>query len=204
MNLADVFTFLFIILGFVIAFVSYWLLSAGLFPHLVERAAERLGATPVKATLLGAIVTAPLVITGLVVSNKAPNGGLKLAGLVIALIPLLLGLLGSAGIALRIGIGLRSSCDAVDPWRRVLRGSVVLGLSFILPVIGWFGVLPLTLVSGFGAFLLAAFSRKSAAVASVPGTTTPAPAFGPAQVIGLSPGGEIPAAASASVLHAAS
>ena len=43
MNLADVFTFLFVILGFVIVFVSYWLMAAGLFPEFVERSAAHFG-----------------------------------------------------------------------------------------------------------------------------------------------------------------
>ncbi len=36
----------------------------------------------------------------------------------------------------------------------------MLGITFILPVIGWFAVLPWTLISGFGVFLRVRFSRK--------------------------------------------
>ena len=54
MNLADVFTFLFVILGFVIVFVSYWLMAAGLFPEFVERSAAQFGRMPVRLPLLGA------------------------------------------------------------------------------------------------------------------------------------------------------
>ena len=44
--------------------------------------------------------------------------------------------------------------DATQPWRRVLRGGVVLSCSCLLPVVGWV-ILPLwVLVSGLGAFLL--------------------------------------------------
>ena len=193
MNLADVFTIFFVILGFVIAFVSYWLFSAGLFPGMVGRAAERFGTSPVKATLLGAVIAIPIAVVGGWLSKVSPNGPGKLLGLVIALIPLLLGLLGSAGLALRIGTGLKSVRDAEDPWRRVLRGSIVLGLTFIMPVVGWFGVLPLTLVSGFGAFLLSVFARGPRTV----GAVVPRADL-PERLQASPPAGEpIPAAASA-------
>src|SRR4051794_29696590 len=124
MNLADVFIVLFVILGFVIVFIAYWLMAAGLFPKYVERSAERFGKSPVKATLLGGIIGVPLVAFGLGMS-KAPHPALKILGLSIAILPMLIALFGSAGLALRIGQGLPSARDASEPWRRVLRGSVV-------------------------------------------------------------------------------
>ena len=60
-------------------------------------------------------------------SKGAPNGALKLGALGIMLVALLAALFGSAGLALRIGEGLQSARDESDPWRRVLRGSIVLG-----------------------------------------------------------------------------
>src|SRR3954453_14162566 len=123
MNLADVFIVLFVILGFVIVFVAYWLMAAGLFPRFVERSAERFGRTPIKAVLLGAIIGVPLVIFGLAIS-KSPNGAVKILGLTIAIVPMLIALFGSAGLALRIGQGLPSERDTREPWRRMLRGSI--------------------------------------------------------------------------------
>src|SRR5215213_8409472 len=111
MNLADVFTFLFVILGFVIVFVSYWLMAAGLFPEFVERSAERLARGPVKMGLLGAVTLIPLVVLGFAISGKAGNGPVKLLALSLALLPLLAALFGSAGLALRIGSGLKSGRD---------------------------------------------------------------------------------------------
>ena len=110
-----------------------------------------------------AAVAVPLVALGLGLSSKAPNGGLKLLGLFLALIPLLIGLFGSAGLALLIGRGLPSMRDESEPWRRTMRGSVVLALSFVLPVIGWFGLMPFAFLTGFGVFLMTAFRRQTAA-----------------------------------------
>ena len=69
-------------------------------------------------------------------------------------LPALLGLAGSAGLTLRIGAGLPSPVDEAQPWKRVLRGGILLSCSFLLPVVGWI-ILPLwVLVSGFGALIL--------------------------------------------------
>ena len=162
MNLADVFTVVFVILGFLIVYVAYWLLAAGLFPRFVERCAENLERGPIKTILIGAISFVPLVAIGLVISNKSPNAAGKILGLAIALFATLAALIGSAGLALRIGQGLQSARDINEPWRRVLRGGIVLGLSFVLPFLGTFVIMPLAFVSGFGAFLLAIFRRRKA------------------------------------------
>jgi hypothetical protein len=73
--------------------------------------------------------------------------GLGRALLVILILP---ALFGSSGLALRVGAGLSSPADGDQPWRRTLRGGVVLGGTFLLPFAGWFVVLPVALVSGFG------------------------------------------------------
>ncbi|MES2573005.1 MAG: hypothetical protein V4710_23480 [Verrucomicrobiota bacterium] len=160
MNLADVFTVLFIVLGFLIVYVAYWLMATGLFPVFVERCAEQIGRAPVKTSLLGTVTLAPLMAIGFAISTKAPNGGIKLFGLGIVLLSSLAALFGSAGLAWRIGAGLRSQNDERDPWRRVLRGGIVLALSFVMPFLGQFLVMPFALVAGFGAFLIGVFRRQ--------------------------------------------
>jgi hypothetical protein len=176
MNLADVFTVVFIILGFLLVFVAYWLLAAGLFPRLVERCAENLGRAPIKSFILGAVTFAPLLAIGLIISNKSPNSVGKVCGLGIALFAALAALLGSAGVALRIGQGLKSARDVSEPWRQVLRGGIVLALTFVLPFLGTFIVLPLAFASGFGAFLLSSFRRgKVRAPLAIPAGPEPSP-----------------------------
>lgn len=164
MNLADVFTFLFVILGFVIVFVSYWLMAAGLFPAFVERSAGHFGRAPIRMALLGLITLGPLILIGGGLSKAAPNAGLKVVGIAVILLGLLAALFGSAGLALRIGEGLKAARDEADPWRRVLRGGIVLGLTFVLPLIGTFVVMPYAFLAGFGAFLCSLWGRSPAVV----------------------------------------
>ncbi|MDB6152674.1 MAG: hypothetical protein JWL90_1127 [Chthoniobacteraceae bacterium] len=167
MNLADVFTVVFIILGFLMVFVAYWLMAAGLFPEFVERCSEQIGIAPIKTSFIGAVTLGPLVAIGFAISSAAPNGGLKLIGLAVVSVSLLVALFGSAGLALRIGAGLKSEADAHLPWRRVLRGGNVLALSFVMPFLGQFLMMPFAFVAGFGAFLMGVFKRRRLAIPAI-------------------------------------
>jgi len=153
MNLADVFTFLFVILGFIIVYVAYWLATSALFPRLTERCAERFATSPVKATIVGLLVCSPVLFVGSTLSGKAPSGVLKFAGVLIMILSGLVALAGSSGLALRVGAGLKSLRDDAEPWRRVLRGGIVLALTFVLPFIGTL-VMVWSFAAGFGAFVL--------------------------------------------------
>jgi hypothetical protein len=157
--MADILKIVFIVIGILAIYVNYWLLAEALFPALVERASRQY-ANPVKLTLVGlATAIVPLVV-GLILANMA-NPLTKIVGLTLVIVPGMLGLAGSSGLALRIGIGLNSPLDATQPWRRVLRGGVVLSCSFLLPVVGWV-ILPLwVLVSGLGAVVLALKEQKA-------------------------------------------
>jgi hypothetical protein len=184
MNLADVFTVTLVIVGFLVVYIAYWLMSAGLFPRFVERCSEQLGRSPILTTLVGGVVLVPVVAIGLAISSKAPNSAGKIAGLGIALVGMLGALFGSAGLALRIGEGLKSRRDERDPWRRVLRGGVVLGLTFVMPFLGTFVVMPLAFAAGFGAFVFCVFRRKPASDPAVePIAVPPAVSLPPAAAV---------------------
>lgn len=166
MIMADILKIFLLIVGLLTVYVSYWLVAHALFPAMVERAKHHYG-KPVKITLIGLAAAALPVIGGAAISNL-PNPALKLLGVTLMLIPALLGLVGSAGLVLRIGEGLPSPADEQQPWRRVLRGGILLALTFLLPFVGWI-VLPLwALVSGFGAFLLSVRENRKSADAAPP------------------------------------
>ena len=158
MIMADILKILLIILGILAVYVSYWLLAEALFPGLVERASRQYR-KPLKISLIGLAAALVPVVLGLTLA-KMPNPLLKVLGITLLVAPAMLGLAGSAGLTLRIGAGLPSPVDETQPWRRVLRGGVLLACSFLLPIVGWI-VLPLwVLVSGFGAFILSVKEQK--------------------------------------------
>lgn len=158
MIMADILKIFLLIVGLLTVYVSYWLIAQALFPRLVERARQHY-AKPVKITFIGLVAAALPFVAGAAVS-KLPNPALKITGVTLMVIPAMLGLIGSAGLILRIGAGLPSPADEQQPWRRVLRGGILFALTFLLPIVGWF-VLPIwALVSGFGAFILSVRDRK--------------------------------------------
>lgn len=166
MIMADILKIFLLIVGLLTIYVSYWLVAQALFPGLVERARQNYG-QPVKITLVGLLAAALPIVTGAIISNL-PNPALKITGITLMLIPAMLGLIGSAGLVLRIGVGLPSPADEQQPWRRVLRGGILFALTFLLPIVGWF-VLPVwALLSGFGAFILSVRERKKSSAAAPP------------------------------------
>ena len=58
------------------------------------------------------------------------------------------------GLCLRIGKGLVHPLDEAQPWLRVKRGGIVLGLMIIFPILGWVFVLPVAILTGIGAAFL--------------------------------------------------
>ena len=172
MIMADILKILLLIVGYLLIYVSYWLLSQALFPEMVAKARSQYG-RPIRTTLVGLVTAAPLIIAGLIVM-RAPNPAFKVIGGIIAGIPVMFGLAGSAGLCQRIGSGLPSPLDEAQPWRRVLRGGIVLTLSFLLPFIGWFALPIWILISGCGALVLSLRTRGQSTSVSAPVLLEPA------------------------------
>jgi hypothetical protein len=68
----------------------------------------------------------------------------------LVMVTVLLALAGTAGLALRIGRGMAAATDGDENWRRVRRGGIVLAITY-----GTIVLLPLTLLAGLGAIVLA-------------------------------------------------
>jgi hypothetical protein len=155
MIFSDVFFWFLIVLGAYLVFVAQWLFAWALFPARVERCREAYATRPIASTLIGLVVIVPLIVLASLLGKVLPHPVVQIPMVGLLLVVALLALVGSAGLALRIGAGLASPVDATAPWRRVLRGGLVLGLTFLTPFLGWFVLLPWTLASGLGAWILA-------------------------------------------------
>lgn len=172
MIMADVLTWFLLILGAYLVLNAHWLGAYALAPALVERSRQRYDRRPVAATLLGLVVLVPLLFAGITLLKNVQNPLTNLLVLGMFAAPLLIAFAGSAGLALRIGVGMGSPADTTQPWRRVLRGGAVLGLVFLMPVLGWFVLLPWALVSGLGAGLMAWREPRGAGVPAAPSAAT--------------------------------
>jgi hypothetical protein len=170
MIVADILMWFLLIAGTYIVINAYWLTTQGLFPEFVYRCRERIRRAPLKSFFIGLACSVPALVLGVSMLVRAPNPVLKFFGAAVVMLVILTGLMGSAGVAALVGTGLGGTNDVQFGWRRTWRGGVVLGLTFILPLIGWLLILPGTLIIGIGA-MAPSFRRMR--------TTSPEPVFEP-------------------------
>lgn len=154
MIFADVMAIVFIVVGLMLAFPAYWLLWQALFPRHFAGARQRAEQNPVLALVIGA----PLLVVGLVVTVALLAAPLPLAKIIgafgmITLFGLAFG--GASGLSGLVGARLPSVRDEEQRWRPVLRGGMVLELTWLMPFLGWFVLLPLALMFGLGCWVLA-------------------------------------------------
>jgi len=140
--------------GLFLAIGSYWLLARSLWPGLAHEAELRFSATPLTSVLTGFPVgIVVLIVNGALLA--APLQPVKAVGFVTTGLGLGFALAGATGMVGRIGRGLASPTDAGREWIRTLKAGAVLLLSCLLPVLGWFVILPIMLVGGLGTATLA-------------------------------------------------
>lgn len=155
---AQVWAILLIHLGIILVVTAYYTVTAALLPGLSKRAATRFGQRPWLAALVGVLISLPWVVVALgMMGRGGPVAGI---GSVIGLAWLFCGLIGGGGLALHIGRG----GDARPPSQATIRGGLLITLSWMLPLIGWFFVLPLSIATGVGCLLLGMLPRKPATV----------------------------------------
>jgi hypothetical protein len=119
----------------------------------------RFARRPWLPTIIGVAISVPWVIASLVLLNL-PMGGAKFAGATIGLLWILLALIGGAAIAQHVG---RSRSSAGDSWVHAVRGGLLITLTWVLPLVGWLIVLPLTLATGIGCLLLGLLPMREVA-----------------------------------------
>jgi hypothetical protein len=149
MLMADTMAIFFVILGLMLAFPGLWLLCRGLWPAVVSNADEICARGLIRPFLLGAPITAVMVVAAGALSDAGAPG--KVSAAVVVCVYLMVANCGVAGMVTSIGARLPSPDDPLRPWRTTLRGGIVLELAFLLPILGWFGILPLAMTIGSGA-----------------------------------------------------
>lgn len=165
-NITAVFGILFILgVAFPGLLAAWWLL----FPATVERARLRLDRTPWRCFWLGGVLTALFSIP-VVILLALPFGPAKFAGWALIVITLTLGALGAAGLAAKMGEALATRANAaLSPAGAFVRGAIALELAAIFPLLGWFIVIPLAVVTSLGAtaFALLHWMPKQVSAISV-------------------------------------
>jgi hypothetical protein len=161
--MADISAIFGILLSIGIAFpgllAAWWLL----FPSTVERARLRIEQTPMKSFWLGLGITIGASLP-IVILLALPFGPAKFIGWILLAAALAVSSIGSAGIAAHLGVQLTRISTVLSPLGGFVRGAVVLELAAFFPVLGWFFIWPLLLITAIGAtgFALLKWSPQAA------------------------------------------
>jgi len=176
MLMADTMAIFFVILGLLLAFPGLWLLCRGLWPETVASAAAVCRNGLIKSFFAGLPLTLVMIFAAAALGNLGPPG--KIGAAAVVCFYLMVANCGVAGLATTIGERLPSRIDAGQSWRATLRGGIILVLAYLLPILGWFVILPVSVTIGCGASLIALFrklvARSAAALPRQADSATPA------------------------------
>jgi hypothetical protein len=148
--MADISAAFFILLIISIAFpamlATWWLL----FPSMITRARARVEKTLARTFWLG-FVTLIVVTIPIIVLMAMPFGPAKFLGWILLAASLALSSIGSAGIAAHLGEQMKRASNGFTPLGGFIRGAVILELAAFFPIVGWFFLWPLALITALGA-----------------------------------------------------
>ncbi|MBX7223731.1 MAG: hypothetical protein K1Y36_27705 [Blastocatellia bacterium] len=149
MTIADVLAFALGLIIVGVGFPALFLLLSFFFPKAVERSARQVKHHPGRSCALGlGLLVGLLLLVGI---GKA----LPVAGKLWMLLSLVGGLgilmLGGAGMALFVAERFAERLTGQASLKHYFQAVLLVEVSFLLPVIGWFGVLPVMVLTMLGA-----------------------------------------------------
>lgn len=153
MIMSDVAAIVATVLAALLAMPCIALVYGVFFPSFARKAEMRVTRNPVGSFFAG--LFAGLFLFGFAAVLGQGPAFFKLLSAVIAMGGVWAALSGMSGIAARIGHATPSPSDADRPWRAIVRGSVILELACLFPMVGWLLIYPIALVMGLGAAALA-------------------------------------------------
>jgi len=170
--MADVYSIVFTILGFLVVSCGLNVWTALVFPAPVQRCRSRLEEGPFASFLLGAVYAG--VFGGLgIAALSAPSGGVKIFGAVL-FAPLMIGLaVGGAGLSTLLAERMRALQEGASPFGLLVRGSLINSLAALFPFIGWFLFIPVAGLISLGAGLTAVIIRPHRRPAPMVARTAP-------------------------------
>ncbi|MGA1617523.1 MAG: hypothetical protein ACO37F_03300 [Pirellulales bacterium] len=166
MLISTVLMWLLIALGIAVALPSIWLVAEAMAtPETTRWRRDRAAAGILRNLFFGLLpaVAAFLSAAGLLRVARGAAGIFVLAGVGLLLV---WALIGAGGLARLVGERLWPD-DAQSPLRTTARGGMLLVGCCLLPVFGWFGLLPLLLVAGLGIQVRGLFTRRQPPTATM-------------------------------------
>ena len=159
MSIGDSITLVSCLAGLMLALPAFLVFLSMTFNRTTYRAAERLAGGWIRIFFMGLI---PIVAVGFGAGLLVSLGSIfQLIGAVVYLFLLLWVFSGVASFARLIGARLSEFNQRdTSPLVETIVGAFILSFAFAFPLVGWFLLLPLTIVIGTGAVVSAWFSRS--------------------------------------------
>lgn len=145
------------ILGFLLALQGVWLVCRALWPRRVERATEQCRRRAITSFVVGAVISG-IVIFALILSASRLGTFGQLAAWVLGGLFLIYASVGTSGFVTHMGQRLASPSDIDRPWRATIRGGIAFECACLLPIVGWLGLFPASIILGCGAVTLSFFA----------------------------------------------
>ncbi len=143
MLMSDVATWVAIASGFVVGLPALWMLSRGLWPEAYVRRVAAARHSVGVSLLLGAVPA--VIFIALIVAGARRLG--PVPGLILSAAIIMWGLNGMVGIASLVGERL---WPQGEPWKQTRNGGLVVICCALLPIVGWFVLLPAMAIIGMG------------------------------------------------------
>lgn len=159
LTLQQVYAIVFSIIGFILVSTACFVVARMIFPGIVSRGQQRFARRAWLPTVIGVGISVPWVVLSLVLVQQQAIPPLPAVGIVIYCAWVLVGLVGASSVAGHIG---RESNGEIHPWKSTVRGGLALTLTWALPFIGWFFLLPLTFAIGVGCAVMGLFPIRAA------------------------------------------
>ena len=128
-----------------ISLPGLWLLCRGLWPEAVAKATLDCDRGLIQSMLISLPLTALVVIIAGALSKTVGAASIGILSIYV-----IYASVGISGLATSIGQKLPSPGDSERPWQCTRRGAIILVLSYLLPFIGWFVILPASVLIGSG------------------------------------------------------
>jgi hypothetical protein len=132
-----------------VAFPALWIILRLTFPAVVERASQCAGSKPGSALLKG-LLAFILIFLLAVVLGKNPHGLSKFFSLLVLLTGLSLSMLGGAGLVDHLAGRFKKLTGTDHPILELFSSAILIELASVLPLVGWFVVLPVTFLIMLG------------------------------------------------------
>jgi hypothetical protein len=166
MIMSDVAAIVATVLAGLLAMPCIALVYGVFFPGFARKAEIRVTRNPILTFITGVIVSA--LVFGFAALLGNGSAVLKFVSALVAMGGAWVAMSGMSGIAARIGRATPSPADKDRPWRALVRGSIILELASLFPLVGWLLIFPLSLILGMGAAALALVPSPAPQAAPLP------------------------------------